>query len=101
MAECFAKSKLKIFVEQNMLCLKEGNRPFVFQMFVHFEKCYCISPVSMTYFAGWSSLYCFCCCFQPVRALQELTYKVNLTVILYHHKVLCICFSSKQFLVKY
>lgn len=85
MAECFAKSKLKIFVEQNMLCLKEGNRPFVFQMFVQFEKCYCISPVSMTYFVGCSSLYCFCSCFQSVHALQELIYKINLTVILCHH----------------
>lgn len=52
MAEWFAKSKLKIFVEQNMLCLKERNRPFVFQMFVQFEKCYCISLVSKTLLAG-------------------------------------------------
>lgn len=52
MAECFAKSKFKIFVEQNMLCFKEWNRPFLFQMFVQYEKCYCINPVSMTYFVG-------------------------------------------------
>jgi len=98
MAECFAKSKLRIFVEQNMLCLKEDNRSFVFQMFVQVEKCYCISPVSMTYFFRWSSLYCFCCCFQSVRALQDLTYKVNLTVVFHHHKVLCTCFNFKKFL---
>lgn len=73
MAECFAKSKLKIFVEQNMLCLKNWNRPFLFQMFVQFEKCYCISPVSMTYFVGWSSLYCFYCSVQfvPYKNLQS------------------------------
>lgn len=76
MAECFAKSKIKMFVEQNMLCLKEWNRPFLFRMFVQFEKCYGISPVSVTYFVGWSSLYYFCSSFQfvPHKNLQSKSY---------------------------
>lgn len=85
MVEHFAKSKLKIFVEQNMLCLKEWNRPFLFQMFVRFEKCNYISPASMIYLVGWSSLYC---CYGTSSSCPTKTYKVNLVVILCHPRVL-------------
>lgn len=88
MAECFAKSKFKIFVEQNMLFFKEWNRPFLFQMFVQFEKC--ISPVSMILLADPLST-----AFMAVSSsCPTKTYKINLVVILCHPKVLVTCFSA-------